>query len=174
MDLRKNPIERVTPTGVVLKNGDQHPVDVLVLGTGFDAVSGGILNIDIRGRNGLTIQERWRNGIRSYLGLATAGFPNLLIMYGPQSPSGFLNGPTAAELQGDVVVSCLKYLRDNGYVSIESTSEADEAWAAHTHELAAATLFPKADSWYMGANIPGKKREILNYPGGATPLSAEM
>lgn len=172
IDLRKNPIERVTPTGILMKNGDHHPLDVLVLGTGFDAVSGGILNIDIRGRNGLTIQQRWRDGVRSYLGLATAGFPNLLFMYGPQSPSGFLNGPTAAELQGDVVISCLRYLRDNGYVRIESTPEADDAWAAHTHELAAATLFTKTDSWYMGANIPGKKREILNYPGGL-PLYLE-
>ena len=166
VDLRKNPIKRVTPRGIEMQNGDHHSLDILVLGTGFDAVSGGILNIDIRGRNGLTIQERWRDGVRSYLGLATAGIPNLLFMYGPQSPSGFLNGPSAAELQGDVVVSCLKYLRDNGYVRIESTPQADEAWAAHTHELAAASLFTKADSWYMGANIPGKKREILNYPGG--------
>ncbi len=166
VDIRENPIQRVTPNGVVTQDGKEHTLDILVLGTGFDAVTGGILNIDIRGVGGVTINDRWRDGVRANLGLASAGFPNLLFVYGPQAPTAFLNGPTAAELQGDIVIECLEYMREKGYKRIESTPQADDAWAAHTNEVAAMTLFPQTDSWYMGANIPGKKRESLNYPGG--------
>jgi cyclohexanone monooxygenase len=98
--------------------------------------------------------------------VATADFPNMLYLYGPQSPSGFCNGPTCAELQGDEIVDLLVHLRDHGFTRVETRPEADQAWREHVAEVAEATLFPRADSWYMGANIPGKPREMLNYPAG--------
>lgn len=171
VDLQKNPIERIVPAGVVTKDRE-YDFDILVLATGFDAVTGGILNIDIRGVGDAKINDRWRDGIQAYLGLATAGFPNLIFLYGPHSPSGFLNGPSSAEYQGEVVVDCLKYMREKGFMRIESTLQSDQAWADETNAIAEGTLFPLAKSWYMGANIPGKKVEILNYPGGL-PLYLE-
>ena len=104
--------------------------------------------------------------MRAHLGAATADFPNLLFVYGPQSPSGFCNGPTCAELQGELVVQMLDDLRARGATRFEATRDAEEAWREHVLEVAAATLFPRADSWYVGANVPGKPREMLNYPGG--------
>lgn len=166
VDLRETPIQRVTPNGVVTADGREHELDVLVLATGFDAVTGGITAIDIRGTNGETFADAFRNGVRTALGMATTGFPNLLYVYGPQSPSGFCNGPTCAELQGDWVIECLDHLRKNGYTRIEATPEAERQWGTHVAELTGMTLFPLAKSWYMGANIPGKKIELLNYPGG--------
>lgn len=165
VDLRATPIRKITPTGVV--TGDREcALDILVLATGFDAVTGGILAIDITGVNGAKLKDRWSDGIKAHLGLTSAGFPNLLFVYGPHSPSGFLNGPSAAELQGDIVIELLDYMQRNGYSRIESTAAADEAWSQHVSDLIEMTLFPLTDSWYMGANIPGKKRESLNYPGG--------
>jgi len=165
VDVNETPIERITQSGVKTKTGE-YPVDLLVLATGFDAVTGGLTQIDIRAPTGTSLAEHWADGVRTHLGLASAGFPNLLFMYGPQSPAGFCNGPTAAELQGDVIVACLAWLRERGLTRIEALPEAETAWNAHVEELAAATLFPKANSWYMGANIPGKPRQLLNYPGG--------
>lgn len=171
VDLNANPIQKITPTSVVTKDRE-FPLDIFVLGTGFDAVSGGILAIDITGVDGIKIQQRWSDGIKANLGLTSAGFPNLLFVYGPHSPSGFLNGPSAAEYQGDVIIELLKYLREKGYTRFESKAEADEEWSQHISDLIGMTLFPLANSWYMGANIPGKKRESLNYPGGL-PLYLE-
>ena len=139
---------------------------MIVLATGFDAVSGGLTSIDIRGTRGQTLKQKWAAGTRTYLGLATAGFPNLLYLYGPQSPSGFCNGPSCAELQGDWVVRCLNDLREKNIGRIEATDAAETVWGQIVRSLADMTLFPRADSWYMGANVPGKPREMLNYPGG--------
>lgn len=164
VDLRETPVERITPEGVRTRAGE-HPLDVLVLATGFDAVTGGLTQIDLRGSEGTTLRAKWARGVRTHLGLACAGFPNLFFVYGPQSPSGFCNGPTCAELQGDWIVECLEHLREHGVTRIEATPSAEEAWTKHVDELAEATLFPRADSWYMGANIPGKPRQLLNYPG---------
>lgn len=165
VDLHDTPIERITRVGV--KTSDrEHELDILVLATGFDAVTGGLTQIEIRGTQGLTLGEKWTQGARAHLGMASAGFPNLLFIYGPQSPSGFCNGPTCAELQGDWVVDCLTDLRARGIQRIEATTAAENAWSDHVEELTAMTLFPRADSWYMGANIPGKARQLLNYPGG--------
>src|SRR5208282_5889100 len=165
VDLRESPIERITPTGVKTKESE-YQLDILVLATGFDSVTGGLTSIDIRGTNGKTLQEKWASGSRAHLGMASAHFPNLLYVYGPQSPSAFCNGPSCAELQGDFVVECIEYMRRNNLRRIEATQEAEEAWRDHVATLADATLFPRAQSWYMGANIPGKKREMLAYPGG--------
>src|SRR5882757_1170442 len=165
VDLRTNPIERVTRGGVKTAAGE-HDLDILVLATGFDAVTGGLTSIDIRGTEGETLKEKWARGARAHLGMAVAGFPNLLFVYGPQSPNAFCNGPTCAEVQGDWVARLLDHLRQRNLTRIEATVAAEEAWRAQVLELADATLFPRADSWYLGANIPGKPREMLSFTGG--------
>jgi cation diffusion facilitator CzcD-associated flavoprotein CzcO len=165
VDLRRDPIRRVTPLGVETASST-YPLDVLVLATGFDAVTGGLMRIDIAGVGGEQLRNHWAAGVRTHLGLASARFPNLLFVYGPQSPSGFCNGPTCAEVQGDWIIELLHRLHDEGITRIEATAEAEETWRNNVHGIAAMTLFPRADSWYMGANIPGKPREMLNWPGG--------
>ncbi len=172
VDLKETPILEVTPKGVRTEE-QEYELDILVLATGFDAVTGGLTQIDIRGVEGRTLKEKWAAGARTHLGMASAGFPNLLFLYGPQSPSGFCNGPTCAELQGDWVVECLKHMRDMGVTRFETTAVAETAWKEHVEQIGAMTLFPLADSWYMGANIPGKPRELLNYPGGV-PLYLQL
>ena len=164
VDLRSTPLERITTTGVRTA-GAEYELDLLVLATGFDAVTGGLTSIDIQGVGGQTLKGAWQDRVRTHLGMASAGFPNLLYLYGPQSPSGFCNGPTCAEVQGDIVVDLLADLRDRGVDRLEATTEAEDAWRALVKLIADMTLFPRADSWYMGANIPGKPRELLNFPG---------
>lgn len=163
VDLRKEPIAEVTEKGVRTSAGD-YDLDILVLATGFDTSTGGLAQIDFRGLHGKTLTEAWSDGVKTHLGYSVPGFPNMLMLYGPQSPTAFCNGPTCAEIQGDWVVACLNHLRDRRLSRIEATEEAAEAWAAYLAEVGEATLFPKADSWYMGANIPGKRRELLYHP----------
>lgn len=165
VDLRATPIEQITPTGVRTSIAE-HPCDLLVMATGFDAVTGGLVSIDIRGCADETLAGHWSDGVRTHLGVASHGFPNLFYLYGPQSPSGFCNGPTCAETQGDWVIDLLTHLHATDTTRIEATAQAEEQWGALVHGIADMTLFPRADSWYMGANIPGKRREILNWPGG--------
>ena len=165
VDLRESPIEKITSKGVKTKDGEID-LDVLVMATGFDAVTGGLTQIDIKGTQGKTLKQKWEKGVRTHLGIATAEFPNLLIIYGPQSPGGFCNGPTCAEVQGDWIIKCLGAMRDKGFKRIEATESAENTWNDHVEMLLGMTLFPKADSWYMGANIPGKPRQLLMYPGG--------
>src|SRR3546814_10112401 len=119
VDLRATPIEAITPTGVRTAEGE-HPCDLLVLATGFDAVTGGLVSIDLRGRDGETLRDHWAGGVRTHLGLASHGFPNLVFLYGPPTPSGFCNGPTCAETQGDWVVDLHAHLRDTGTTRIAS------------------------------------------------------
>ncbi len=162
VDLRSDPITAITKDGVATAH-QKIELDLLVLATGFDAVTGGLTQIDIRGTNGQSLKQKWADGVATQFGYATAGFPNLLILYGPLSPVALCNGPTCAELQGDWIVNCLTYLRKQGFTRIEATAQAELAWTEHARQAAAMTLFPQADSWYMGANIPGKKRQFLNY-----------
>jgi cyclohexanone monooxygenase len=172
VDLKEDPIERMTAKGIDTANSE-YEFDIIVMATGFDAVTGGLTQIDLRGTEDETLKEKWSQGVRTHLGMASHGFPNLLFLYGPQSPSGFCNGPTCAEMQGDWIVDLISAMRTRGVQRFEATTDAEHAWNGHMEELAAMTLFPKADSWYMGANIPGKPRQLLNYPGG-TPLYFEM
>lgn len=172
VDLNETPIESVTERGIRTADGTEREFDVIVLATGFDSVSGGLTRLDIRGTDGTLLRDKWASGISAHLGIATAGFPNLLFVYGPQSPSGFCNGPTCAEIQGEMIVETVDHLLRNGHRRIESTPEADQEWSEHVAELVAPTLFTKAKSWYMGANIPGKAIQSLNYPGGL-PLYRE-
>jgi cation diffusion facilitator CzcD-associated flavoprotein CzcO len=172
VDLRKTPIERVTRSGITTTAGG-HDLDVLVLATGFDAVTGGLTSIDIRGTERETPREKWAKGVHTHLGMASAGFPNLLFVYGPQSPNAFANGPTCAELQGDWIVQLLDHLRQRNWARFEATVPAEEAWRAQVIEIASGTLFPRADSWYLGANIPGKPREMLTFAGGLSTYMAK-
>ena len=160
VDLRESPILKITPTGLETSTG-AHEFDLLVMATGFDASTGSFTQIDLIGSGGKRLDEVWSDGVRTYLGYSIPHMPNLLMLYGPQSPTAFCNGPTCAEVQGDWVVECLSYLRDHNHSRIEATDEAAASWAAHIAELGEDSLFPRADSWYMGANIPGKRRELL-------------
>jgi cation diffusion facilitator CzcD-associated flavoprotein CzcO len=172
VNLRKTPIEKVTAGGIITTAGE-HDLDVLVLATGFDTVTGGLTSIDILGTQGETLREKWAKGVRTHLGMASAGFPNLLFVYGPQSPNALVNGPTCAELQGDWIVQLLDHLRQRNFVRFEAMVTAEEAWRAHVHAIADGTLFPRADSWYFGANIPGKPREMLAFAGGFATYMSE-
>lgn len=163
VDLRESPIVRITPTGVETSTGI-HEFDILVLATGFDTSTGCFTQIDLVGSDGKRLDDVWSDGVKTYLGYAIPHMPNLLMLYGPQSPTAFCNGPTCAELQGDWVVECLSYLRDRNLSRIEATDEAAARWATDLAEIANSTLLPRANSWYMGANIPGKRRELLYHP----------
>lgn len=171
VDLRAEPISEITPSGV--RCGERHhELDVLVLATGFDANTGGLTEIDIRGTDGRTMAQRWADGVDTTLGLAVSGFPNLFFLYGPQSPASFCNGPTCAELQSQWMADLLDHLRAGDHTRIESSPEADRAWSAHLDDVAEGSLLAETDSWYMAANIPGKRRQLLNYPNSDAYLDA--
>lgn len=165
VDIKSVPIERITPTG--LKTGDtEYEFDALILATGFDAMTGALLAMDIRREDGATLQEIWAEGPKSYLGIMVAGIPNLFMITGPGSPSVKMNMIHAIEQHVEWAMACLDHLRANDLDRIEPTREAQEEWVAHASEVAEATLMPKADSWYVGANIPGKPRVFMPYFGG--------
>jgi len=163
VDLVETPIDRVTSHALHTQR-EAVELDILILATGFDAGTGGLTQIDLVGTQGISLKEVFAAGVSTHLGLAVPNFPNLLMLYGPQSPTAFCNGPTCAELQGDWVVDCLKFVRDTGHRRIEATTAAAESWRRRIDKVGQRTLFPQADSWYMGANIPGKPRQLLNYP----------
>lgn len=165
IDSKETPIRRVLPNGVETDEGFIE-ADVLVLATGFDSNTGGIMAIDIKGVDGLSIREKWGPGVDTCLGLSTNQFPNMMFLYGPQSPSGFCNGPTSAEYQGQIVVDFLADLRDKGVTRFENTVESEKQWRHHVDELFTGSMFAKARSWYWGANVPGKPAQMLNYSGG--------
>jgi cyclohexanone monooxygenase len=165
VELRKTPIEEVTPTGIRTSEAE-YKLDSIVFATGFDALTGTLCNMDIRGRAGLAFKQKWSDGPRSYLGIMVAGFPNMFIITGPGSPSVMSNMVVSIEQHVDWIADCLEYLRDQHVATIEATGDAEDAWGAHVTEVANATLFPLANSWYMGANVPGKPRVYLPYIGG--------
>ena len=165
VDARKNPIERFSEEGIVA-GGETYPFDDIVLATGFDAVTGAVLKIRITGRDGVTMQDAWQNGPRTYLGLSVAGFPNMFTLDGAQSPSIIVNTPLAIEQQVRWVASCIEHARQNGYATIDASPEAQSEWVDHVNTVANYTLYPKADSWAIGANIPGKPRVFMFYLAG--------
>ncbi|MDB5618862.1 NAD(P)/FAD-dependent oxidoreductase [Tardiphaga sp.] len=165
VDIRSHPIERIQPHAV-RSGGRDYQVDALVLATGFDAMTGSVAKIDIRGRGGRTLNDKWAEGPRTYLGLMSAGFPNLFIVTGPGSPSVLSNMIVSIEQHVDWIADCLAYMRDRGVGSIEATHSAEDRWVAHVNEVAGSTLYPQANSWYMGANIPGKPQIFMPYIGG--------
>ena len=165
VDVRRSPIEAITPTGVRTQDGT-HEVDAIVFATGFDAMTGAVLKVDIRGRDGRALREKWEDGPRTYLGLMTAGFPNLFLITGPGSPSVLSNMIVSIEQHVDWVAACMAHLRARGVSSVEATQQAEDDWVAHVNEVANKTLYPLANSWYMGANIPGKPQVFMPYIGG--------
>ncbi|MEX2220379.1 MAG: NAD(P)/FAD-dependent oxidoreductase [Candidatus Rokuibacteriota bacterium] len=165
VDVSQSAIEAITPKGVRTREAE-YAVDDLVFATGFDAMTGALLNIDIRGRGGRPLQEIWAAGPRTYLGIAIAGFPNLFTITGPGSPSVLSNMIVSIEQHVDWIADCLSYLGRHGHASIEPTADAQEAWVRHVNEVGHMTLYPLAPSWYMGANIPGKPRIFMPYIGG--------
>jgi hypothetical protein len=211
INLEDDPILEVTPKGVRTAS-NFHELDVLVLATGFDSITGGLTQIDIKGIDGQSLRSKWAKGTWTYLGMTTAGFPNLFFPYGPQGPTAFCNGPTCAELQGNWIIGCIEHMRKEGKTRVDATVAAEEEWRKHVslapilsllapfHEvrdryvfvrdypffsikrqtnkhkvtdLCNLSLLPGTSSWYMGANIPGKPRESLNYTGGVPRYNRE-
>lgn len=165
VSLADNAIAKFVPQGLLMANGDVHELDLIVLATGFDSVSGGITSIDVKGTAG-TIENKWSHGISTQLGLSVHGFPNMFFTYGPQAPTAFATGPATAELQGDWITACLKFMKARGLRQIEAEEDAERAWREHVIDIGNQGLFPEAKSWYFGDNIPGKPREALNYMAG--------
>jgi len=165
VDLREDPIERFTETSVRTRTGD-HPIDMLVLATGFDAISGSLLRLNPKGRGGMSLKERWQDRFHNYLGLTIAGFPNLFMIHGPGSPGVFYNMPLGAERQVDWIGNCMRHLQEQGLGAVEPTTDSEVAWGNEVNGIANATLFPRTDSWWTGANIPGKPRYFSAYLGG--------
>jgi cyclohexanone monooxygenase len=165
VDIKTNPIEEIT-ANAVRSGGKDHEIDALVLATGFDAMTGSVAKIDIRGRGGQTLNQKWAEGPKTYLGLMAAGFPNLFVITGPGSPSVLSNMMVSIEQHVDWIADCIAHMRARGLDTIEAGRDAEEKWVAHVNEVAYTTLYPQADSWYMGANIPGKPRIFMPYIGG--------
>lgn len=165
IDLRESPIRTITHTGIETEDG-HYEVDVIVFATGFDAVTGPLLRMNITGRNGLALKDKWADGPRTYLGLQVAGFPNLFTITGPGSPSVLTNMPTSIEQHVEWICDCIEHLRKEGGTRIEPLPEAEQEWVDHVALVSTMGLFHRADSWYLGANIPGKKRVFMPYVGG--------
>ncbi len=165
VDLRSTPITTITETGIDTTS-ESFTFDAIVFATGFDAVTGAIVAVDIRGRDGLELRQKWADGPRTYLGLGIAGFPNFFTITGPGSPSVLSNMMVSIEQHTDWIADCLSTLREQKLTTIEANVDAEDEWVDHVNTVADATLFPKANSWYMGANVPGKPRVFLPYVGG--------
>ena len=165
IDVRISPIEAITGDGIQVE-GRVHTLDSIVFATGFDAMTGALLKIDIRGRGGATLAEKWSEGPRTYIGLAIAGFPNLFTITGPGSPSVLTNMLPSIEQHVDWIADCLGFMHNCGAALIEANVDAEDAWVLHVNELAEASLRSTTDSWYLGANIPGKPRVFMPYIGG--------
>jgi cyclohexanone monooxygenase len=165
VDIKASPIEEILPHAVRVA-GKEHEIDALVLATGFDAMTGSVAKIDIRGRGGLTLNQKWAEGPKTYLGLMSVGFPNLFVITGPGSPSVLSNMMVSIEQHVDWIADCVAWMREQGLEAMEARQEAEDNWVAHVNEVAHNTLYPQANSWYMGANIPGKPRIFMPYIGG--------
>ncbi len=172
VDLRSEPISQMTASAVITKDGE-YPLDALVCATGYDAMTGSLNAIAIRGRDGQMLRDLWADGPRSYLGLAVAGFPNLFIVTGPGSPSVFSNMVLSIEHDIEWIGDCISWMRENRVATIEADESAQDNWVRHVSELAEGTLFAQANSWYIGANVPGKPRVFMPYLGGVNTYQAK-
>ena len=165
VDIKKAPIEEITPEG--LRTSDaSYEFDCLIYATGYDAFTGSLYKMDIKGRNGLPLQTYWSDGPRTFLGLAANGFPNMFTITGPQSPSVLFNMPLGIEIHCEWIADCIDYMNSHNLTTIEPERSREDEWLAETKEIADTTLLPEATSWYMGANIPGKPRVFMVYLGG--------
>jgi cation diffusion facilitator CzcD-associated flavoprotein CzcO len=165
VDIRRTPLVEITEKGVRTSEAE-YEFDAIVFATGFDAMTGALLAIDIRGKGGISLREKWAEGPRTHLGLGIAGFPNLFTITGPSSPSVLSNMIVSIEQHVDWISDCIGFLRDHEIAEIEPTVEAEDEWVAHVEEVGNMTLYPTADSWYMGSNVPGKPRVFMAYIGG--------
>ncbi len=167
VDVKESPILEITEAGVQTAS-DHFELDIIIFATGYDGMTGPLFKIDIRGRNGVTLKDKWENGasVQTYLGLATASFPNLFMITGPESPSVLVNMPIAIEQHVEWIAQCIDYLREHDIDVMETNAEAEQAWSKHCREIANETLYVKGDSWYTGSNIAGKPRSFLIYLGG--------
>lgn len=165
VDINEHPISEITKTGIRAGETD-HDFDIIVYATGFDAMTGSFNRIDIRGRDGEPLKAKWEAGPRTYLGLMTAGFPNLFMITGPGSPSVLSNMPISIEQHVEMITEMLRHLGKNELELIEATVDAEDGWVDHVNEAAMPTMFMHANSWYLGANIPGKPRVFMPYAGG--------
>ncbi len=165
VDIRESPIEAITPTGLIT-NGNAYDFDAIVFAIGFDAMTGALLKIDIRGRGGQTLNEKWLGGPRTYLGLGIAGFPNLFTITGPGSPSVLTNMLPSIEQHVEWIADCIGYMREQRHDCIEATLDAEDQWVAHVNNVADLSLRSTCSSWYVGANVPGKPRVFMPYIGG--------
>ncbi|AMV48330.1 flavin-containing monooxygenase [Paraburkholderia caribensis] len=166
VDVKATPITEITKHGI--RTADtEYPLDIIVFATGFDAMTGSLLKIDIRGRNGRTLRDDWAAGPKSYMGLQIPGFPNFFTIMGPGSPSVLTNNPVAIEQHVEWITQCVRHIRENRLERIEASQDATDEWVAHVNEAAQKTLLPMANSsWYLGANVPGKPRVFMPYAGG--------
>jgi cyclohexanone monooxygenase len=167
VDIKSKPIKEITLTGLRTTDAD-YALDAIVFATGFDAMTGAMKEIEIHTDAGMTVREKWEHGPRTYLGIMIAGFPNLFMITGPQSPGVKSQMILACEQHVDWIADCVQYLRDHGLSRIEAEEDAEDAWVRHNNEVADRTLYPLANSWYVGANIPGKPRVFMPYVGGVT------
>ena len=165
VDISETPIERITPTGIKTSDAE-YELDMIIFATGFDAVTGAFNKIDIRGKGGQSLKDKWADGPETFLGLQTAGFPNMITLVGPHNGATFCNIPRCIEQNVDWATDLIRYMRNNKFEHVEATKAAEDAWTAHVDEVAAPTLFMKTKSWYLGDNIPGKKHKFLLYAGG--------
>ncbi len=166
VDLRQDPIQSFTERSVKTKDGE-HEIDMLVLATGFDAVSGSMLNLNPKGRGGIPLEQKWGERFDNYLGTAISGFPNLFMIHGPGAPGVFFTMPLGGELTTEFIATCIKHVRDEKLGSIEATTDAENQWDREINAIADRTLYPQTNSWYMGANIPGKPRQFLGHLRGS-------
>ncbi|MDN5938688.1 MAG: cyclohexanone monooxygenase, partial [Salinisphaera sp.] len=166
VDVKQDPIERITEKGLKLESGAEHELDILILATGFDA-GRTLSKLNIRGRDGITVKEVWDKDLRTTLGIQLHGFPNMFAPGAPLAPiAAFCNVPQCSQQQGDWIVETIRYLRDRDLEVIEPTKEVEDAWVRNHDEIVNTSLFPKATTWYMGDNIEGKSRRLLAYLGG--------
>ncbi|KAI2472397.1 cyclopentanone 1,2-monooxygenase [Annulohypoxylon bovei var. microspora] len=174
VDVNHTPVVEVTEKGIRTTEQDLD-FDIIILATGFDAVTGGLTTIDIRGIGGQSLKEKFQqHGPTTYCGISVAGFPNMFFSYGPQAPTAFCNGPTCAELQGDWIADVMNRLRRAGISSIVADEASEKAWGEHVESVAYSSLLPKAKSWYMGDGIPGKPRASQMYLGGVPNYHAKL
>lgn len=165
VDVRKNPVTEVTATGL-RTTAAEYNLDMIVFATGFDAVTGSLTRMNVTGVGGTDLRDKWAQRPLNYLGFMVAGFPNLFMIHGPGSPGVLAQMITAGEYQVEWVTDVIDDLKRNGYSRIDTTPEAEDSWDTEMSQMAARTLYRYADSWYVGANIPGKPRNFLIYIGG--------
>lgn len=174
VSLFETPIKRITKKGILLENGEEMEFDAMIFATGYDALTGAILKLNIEGRGGRRLTEKWKDGPQAYMGIATSEFPNLFMLTGPLSPGPLNNMAVSIEQHVEWTADCIQYMRDNDIAIIEAQPEPEQEWFEHVQDVVSKTLYLKANSWYLGANVPGKPRVFIPYLGGAGVYRAKL